>query len=412
MNIENRMIDYLDGEMTEQEKNAFERHIEACPDCKSELLVQQQWLEHKNMLEENVQMTAEEKERVHENIMNTIKSNEQAQRAVMYINKYQKDQKKQGKNISVAADSSEKEEKKNDPVEKDTGKKAKILNYLFRPQSLAGSAAIIVLLFVAGFLIRDLAYSRSDKAFLLDSFDEIATMEQTNDLEVDSAGLDFGGSIMAEDGIEKSSDDMIMGEEESSEETFQANGGVEGEIKEMEISDSWTVYTGKLSDLAAVSNLFAIRITDNTTDTNNENGESVDADATVSFLSSADALRILVRKSALDTSVDSNASNSEIVSDSDEPRIDASNGSLENGDNIEIMILSAWPSWEINQQMDTIRTMLETSNSAYSLKKITDQESMLSVEIEIGQEQFADWQKQINEQELGHLDWIAIRIGG
>jgi hypothetical protein len=387
--IEKYLVDYFDNRLSEEKLKYFNSHLNICSECRVMVDAQKKWLsQHRYELKSQSNLSDEEILKLKRSIMDSVRSSQQAARAAKYISTYQS-----SSPANIQADQrSETEEII----------KRKNSRSWFRPHMFAGYAAMLVLLVVAGFLLKTMigkdgssrAVLQGDSAVTQAAAGMNGVFENEAELpEIDdAAGFNDGNEI----------------DETKSEEAFPENAENGGVLPDSDTALTWQVFNGKLTDLAGVSPIFEKRemsqesieteFTDSTVSTTAET-TSIDAVTTVDLLSTAKAIRILTRQNVPDK-------NDEMIKGAGDP--------AENplGDISEILILAAWNNSEISDKLDDLESMLENSQSAHDLQLINNRMMYESILGMIGSEQYELWMEQIEEQDLSSYSWISIKIGG
>lgn len=387
--IEKYLVDYFDNRLSEEKLKYFNSHLNICSECRVMVDAQKKWLsQHRYELKSQSNLSDEEILKLKRSIMDSVRSSQQAARAAKYISTYQS-----SSPANIQADQrSETEEII----------KRKNSRSWFRPHMFAGYAAMLVLLVVAGFLLKTMIGKDGSSRAVLQGGSAVTQAAAgmngvfENEAELpeidDAAGFNDGNEI----------------DETKSEEAFPENAENGGVLPDSDTALTWQVFNGKLTDLAGVSSIFEKRemsqesieteFTDSTVSTTAET-TSIDAVTTVDLLSTAKAIRILTRQNVPDK-------NDEMIKGAGDP--------AENplGDISEILILAAWNNSEISDKLDDLESMLENSQSAHDLQLINNRMMYESILGMIGSEQYELWMEQIEEQDLSSYSWISIKIGG
>lgn len=388
--IEKNAVDFFDNKLTDENLVQFENHLKTCTSCSAMVEAHKKWLsQHRFELKYQGDLANEDLIRLKRSIMDSVRSSQQAERAAGYISSYQS-------RLPV-------DQEIEQIAEPDDKQKRRIVSAWFRPRMLVGYAAMLILLVVAGFLVKTIIGSESASRAVLQG-DGMVTMPAS-----DMGGIFGNDSELPEiDSAAGVDSDKNIYEETNVEEAAPESADEDGNTQTPSLGNTWQVFNGKLTDLAIISPIFEKReTTQSATETYSADPEmetsaettSVDAVTTVDLLSTAKAIRILTKQSEPEQNTVDVQTTRESVADS---LINVT----------EILILAAWNNAEIDEQLANLDSMLESSQTPHSLQLIDDRIMYESIEKMIGIEQYSFWMKQIEEQNLESYSWISIKIGG
>lgn len=386
------MTDYLDNNLSQIEKTAFAAHLQKCESCSEELRRQQHWLQHLSDINDSeADLSEQDRARMQEQIMMTIRSNEQAVRAAGYINQYKKDV--EDKLGSV--------EQENTPA--DIINKKKSAGFLAGFTRYAGYAAVLVLLIAVGILFHD----RTMTGTLLDDGRAKGVSNFSADAGVDetTGAADYASN--KENSFDAAADDAatlpletiletrtevavdVDGQESDSpsdEQFFQEESANAGK-------SVWGVYSGRFEDLSVVG----------TRDLNEE--------SFADLFTEASGIRILTESITTTTATStSQAGGSEDQAQTEGETIPSTVQKTET-EISRVLILSAWPSEEIETANENIIDVLNnTANKDYDIIVLNERESISKIEELIGREETSAWKRQIEELDADGLLWIALLL--
>lgn len=386
------MTDYLDNNLSQNEKTAFAAHLQKCESCSEELRRQQHWLQHlRDINDSEANLSEQDRVRMQEQIMMTIRSNEQASRAAGYINQYKKD----------VEDKLGPVEQENIPA--DIINKKKSAGFLSGFTRYAGYAAVLVLLIAVGILFHD----RTMTGTLLDDGRAKGVSNFSADAGVDetTGAADYASN--KENSFDAASDDAatlpletiletrtevaidVDGQESdnpSDEQFYQEESANAGKRV-------WGVYSGRFEDLSVVG----------TRDLNEE--------PFADLFTEASGIRILTESITTTTATStSQAGGSEDQAQTEGDTIPSTVQKTETKIS-RVLILSAWPSEEIETANGNIIDVLNnTANKDYDIIVLNERESISKIEELIGREETSAWKRQIEELDADGLLWIALLL--
>lgn len=385
-----KIPDYIDGSLPANQRAAFEKHMTVCNDCAQNLSKQQEWLEGSFVNQEDVELTSEDKIRLQEQIMATIRSNEQSNRAAAYINDYKSRNVELDKTDEAAISRSYITSAK-------TSKQTKDRKLWRSLPVLTGYAAVFVLVFVTVILVRDLNITRSNSSLI--GKDERVVVNEEDGMN-ETLSDDMGLGSLADDSATLP---MIDSEEMTSLETTAAmvmdmkenqNDADEGDNTETAASTpaQWKIFSGRLEELSLNPELFA-------------DNEAFDVQGV--FYSSK-ALRILItnRTDQIATVPDSISDSDEEIGETSQTTTRATEKPQSVID--QVMILTAWYSWDIELAADNLNTQLQENDTDYDIIILDDSVKVAEIEAMIGPDETKAWKEQINTQELDDLVWLAL----
>jgi hypothetical protein len=386
------MTDYLDNNLSQIEKTAFAAHLQKCESCSEELRRQQHWLQHlSDINDSDADLSEQDRARMQEQIMMTIRSNEQASRAAGYINQYKKD----------VEDNLGPVEQENNPA--DIINKKKSVGFLSGFTRYAGYAAVLVLLIAVGILFHD----RTMTGTLLDDGRAKGVSNFSTDAGVDETTGAVDYSSNKENSFDAAADDAatlpletiletrtevavdVDGQESDSpsdEQFFQEESANAGK-------SVWGVYSGRFEDLSVVG----------TRDLNEE--------SFADLFTEASGIRILTESITTTTANStSQAGGSEDQAQTEGETIPSTVQKTET-EISRVLILSAWPSEEIETANENIIDVLNnTANKDYDIIVLNERESISKIEELIGREETSAWKRQIEELDADGLLWIALLL--